>query len=154
MIMHNFYHPQKSKGLKTPHILGLTASPIMGSNPKSLSKIEATLDALCQTPTKHRTELQLQLKPPILTQITYKTPPRTEQLTGYTRTVKSLSQAFLALKIEDDPYVLDLQKHDGEKSAAKLKKVFSNHKTWCQDQMKSFRETSLKIAADLGAWAA
>lgn len=55
-IMTNFYHPRKSKGQHIPHILGLTASPVMRSNATSLVKIEETLDAICRTPTKHRAE--------------------------------------------------------------------------------------------------
>jgi len=47
-IMENFYHTRKRSDLPTPHILGLTASPVMRSNPTSLGKIENTLDAICK----------------------------------------------------------------------------------------------------------
>lgn len=29
LIMHQFYHPAKANGVSVPHILGLSASPVM-----------------------------------------------------------------------------------------------------------------------------
>lgn len=66
--MQSFYHPQKCRGSAVPLILGLTASPVMKSNTESLEKIEETLDSICRTPTRHRDELRLQVKLPVLSQ--------------------------------------------------------------------------------------
>ena len=112
------------------------------------------MDAICRTPTKHRSELRLQVNLPVLTHVRYKSSAPESLLTGYTRTMASLSQAFASLKIEDDPYVLDLMSQGTEKSLRKLDKIRLNHKTWCQQQLKTLCATSLKICHELGAWAA
>ena len=152
--MNNFYHSQKSEGSHVPHILGLSASPVMRSDPASLVKIEETLAAVVRTPTKHRAELRLHVNLPILSQIHYQSLPAEDLLTGYTKTIESLGQVYRGLQITEDPYVLDLIKENTEKSMRKLQKVRMNHKTWCQDQMKSVYATSLKICREMGAYAA
>ena len=140
--------------IQVPHILGLTASPVMRSDPSSVTKIEETLDAICRTPTKHREELRLQVKLPVLSQVTYQPLMPEGSLGSYTRTIDSLGQAFRNLKIVDDPYVISLLEENTERSRRKLEKIQMNHKTWCRDQMKTFHATTLKICSELGAWAA
>jgi hypothetical protein len=152
--MRSFYHSKKSQGLPVPHILGLTASPVMRSDPKSLEKIEQTLDAVARTPTKSRAELRLQVNLPVLAQVFYQSLPDPEQLTGYTETIQSLSLIFVSLNIAEDPFVLSLISEDSEKSRQKLQKVMKNHRTWCQNQMKTFHATSLKICQEMGAYGA
>lgn len=152
--MTSFYHPRKSQGLHVPHILGLTASPVMRSNPLSLVKIEETLNAVAKTPTKHRAELRLQVNLPVLSQVFYQSLPSDALLTSYTKTIESLGQVYESLKISEDPYVLSLMKEKTEKSMRQLQKVRMNHKTWCQDQMKSIYATSLKICREMGAYGA
>lgn len=137
-----------------PHILGLTASPVMRSDPSSVTKIEETLDAICRTPTKHREELRLQVKLPVLSYLTYQPLVPESSLGSYTRTINSLGQAFRNLKLADDPYVISLLEENTERSRRKLKRIQINHKTWCQDQMRSFHATTLKICSEVGAWAA
>jgi hypothetical protein len=126
----------------------------MRFNPDSLTTIEETLDAICRTPTKHRAELRLQVKLPILSQVHHQSLVPEALLTSYTRTLDSLGQAYKGLKISEDPYVLALLEEDTEKSKRKLDKIRMNHKTWCHDQMKSFHATALKLCKELGAWAA
>jgi ERCC4-related helicase len=152
--MTTFYHTRKAMGLNVPHILGLTASPVMRSDPNSVNKIEETLDAICRTPTKHRAELLTQVKRPILSEVFYESLPPADSLSGYTKTIASLGQAYGSLKIQDDPYVLWLLKDDTDKSRRALEKVRLNHKTNSTSQMKSFYATTLKICAELGSWAA
>ncbi|RDL39000.1 uncharacterized protein BP5553_03340 [Venustampulla echinocandica] len=153
-IMRSFYHPRKSQGLSIPHILGLTASPVMRSNPTSLINIEETLNAICRTPKKHRAELRLQVKLPVLSEIYFESLPSEQELTGYTRTIQSLGMAFKALSITDDPYVRGLRRDGTERSLRKLEKVLLNHKTWCFSQMKTFYGMALTICRELGPWAA
>jgi hypothetical protein len=152
--MRSFYHKRKSEGLTVPHILGLTASPVMRSNPDSLTTIEETLDAICRTPTKHRAELRLQVKLPIFSQVYHQSLVPEALLTSYTKTLDSLGQAYKGLKISEDPYVLALLEEDTEESNRKLDKILMNHKTWCHNQMKSFHATALTLCKELGAWAA
>jgi hypothetical protein len=153
-IMKSFYHQRKSQGLQVPHILCLTASPVMRSNPDSLETIEETLDAVARTPTKHRTELRLQVNLPVLLQVFYQSLPSEDLLTGYTKTIESLGQVYRSLKISEDPYVISLVSMNTEKSMRQLQKVRMNHKTWCQDQMKSIHSTSLRICREMGAYGA
>jgi hypothetical protein len=152
--MQNFYHKRKAEGFQVPHILGLTASPVMRSDPLSLTKIEDTLDAICRTPTKHREELRLQVKLPVLSQLSYQPLTPENSLVSYTRTIDSLSRAFRDLKILDDPYIISLRQENTDRSRRKLEKILMNHKTWCHDQIKSFYATTLKICSELGAWSA
>jgi len=154
MIMQSFYHERKRKGLNVPHILGLSASPSMRADPRYLAKVEETLDAICRTPTKSRAELRLQVHLPVLSYVYYQSSPPELQLTGSTRAIASLGQAFADLQIEEDPYVMGLLKEGTESSQRKLQKVRLRRRTWCQDQMKTFHAMSLKICHELGAWAA
>ncbi len=140
--------------VQVPHILGLTASPVMRSDPSSVTKIEETLDAICRTPTKHREELRLQVKLPILSHVTYQPLMPESSLGSYTRTIDSLSHTFRNLKISDDPYFISLREENTERSHRKLEKIQMNHKTWCRDQMKSLHATTLKICSEIGPWAA
>ena len=39
MIMSNFYHPAHNSGQKVPHILGLSASPVINSKPQGLQYV-------------------------------------------------------------------------------------------------------------------
>jgi hypothetical protein len=137
-----------------PHILGLTASPVMKSDPLSVIKIEETLDALCRTPKKHRAELRLQVRLPVLSQVFYEHLASESSLGSYTRTIDSLGRAFQDLKLSEDPYVISLIQENTDRSRRQLEKIRLNHKTWCRDQMKSFLTTTLKICSELGAWAA
>ena len=151
--MQGFYHKRKAEGLDVPHILGLTASPVMRSDPMSVNKIEETLDAICRTPKLHRAELLQNTKRPALLEVFYHSLEE-GTLSEYTKTIASLGQAYRALRITDDPYVIALLKEDTDKSRRQLEKVRLNHKTWCTSQMKSFHATSLKVCKELGAWAA
>jgi ERCC4-related helicase len=128
------------------------ASPVMRSDASSLGKIEETLDAICRSPTIYRAELRAQVNLPILSHIYYE--PTENSLTGFTKTISSLGQAFLDLKLEHDPYFQAQLKENSERSLRRVQKMRLTQKTWCQDQMKSFYATSLKIYHDLGAWAA
>ena len=65
VIMRDSYHHAKAKGTEDlPHVLGLTASPVMSAKSSSLETIEANLDAKAITPKIHRTELERYVYPP------------------------------------------------------------------------------------------
>ncbi|KAA8565230.1 hypothetical protein EYC84_010961 [Monilinia fructicola] len=149
-IMTSFYHPNRSK-TPLPHILGLSASPVMRSDKKSLSKIEETLDAICRTPKVHQADLRLQVKLPILSIIYYI--PEVECIA--TKTITSLGVVIQGLNIFEDPCVLNLKSSDDEKSQRELAKILRNHKTYSQVQLRSIYNTSHGILfPELGSWAA
>ncbi|KAK0104085.1 Dicer-like protein 2 [Cadophora gregata f. sp. sojae] len=149
-IMSDFYHPRKISGQSLPHILGLTASPVMRSNPRSLIEIEKVMDSICRTPSKHRAELRLEVKLPVLLQISY------QAATTFTpsKSLASLKKAFVDMNIMEDPSFLSLLKDNSEKGRAKADKVRMTGKTWCSNQVKSFHSTASKINEELGTWAA
>ncbi|PVH89342.1 P-loop containing nucleoside triphosphate hydrolase protein [Cadophora sp. DSE1049] len=149
-IMSSFYHPRKDSGQSLPHILGLTASPVMRSNPRSLIDIEKIMDAICRTPSKHRAELRLEVKLPVLLQIAY----QATTVAAPSKSLASLKKAFVDMKITEDPYFLSLLKDNSEKGRAKADKVRMSGKTWCSNEIKSFQGTASKINEDLGPWAA
>lgn len=153
-LMQTCYNRQKFKGGAVPHILGLTASPLMRSDPASLNVIEETLDAICRTPKKYRSELRLQVKLPVFSQVYFEGPSSDVILTGYTRSIKSLGAVLANLKIREDPYVQALIEENSERSKRSLEKVLVNYKTWTHDQIKTLYNTSLRMCAELGAWAA
>ena len=153
-ILHNFYHPEKAQSLPLPHILGLTASPVMRSDPLSLEKIEQTLDAVARTPTKHRAELRLQVNLPVLRKVSYQSLPPPNQLTAYTTSVRSLGQIYSGLNIAEDPYVLYLNNEHTEKSKRELAEVMTHHRTKSQRQIRAFHATALKICHEMGAYGA
>ncbi|KAF7927096.1 hypothetical protein BELL_0782g00030 [Botrytis elliptica] len=149
-IMKSFYHPYKSRS-PIPHILGLSASPVMRSSPQSLSDIEETLDAVCCTPKLHQADLRLRVKLPLLS-IIYYTPESTIIMT---KTVASLRNVVQSLNIFEDPYVLTLKRSDSDKSQRELAKVLRSFKTYSQIQLKSIDKTSNEIIlVELGPWAA
>ncbi|QSZ33077.1 hypothetical protein DSL72_002662 [Monilinia vaccinii-corymbosi] len=149
-IMTSFYHPNKSKS-PLPHILGLSASPVMRSNPQSLSKIEETLDAVCRTPKIHQADLRLRSRLPVLSIVDYVQ----EETECIPTTIASLRKVIQELDIFEDPYVLHLKRSGSEKSQRELRKILTNYKTYSQTQLRSIYETSHKIIlVELGSWAA
>ncbi|TVY20766.1 Dicer-like protein 2 [Lachnellula arida] len=151
-IMKSFYHRRKAEGHNVPRILGLTASPVMRSDPKSVTQIEETLDAICRTPKYHRAELLKNNKRPVLSEVFFDK-LEVGDLSEYTRTIASLGQAYDGLNIAEDPYVIGLIKEDTDRSRRKLEKVRLSRKTWCTSEMKRFHSTALKVCKELGAWA-
>ncbi|PBP21955.1 RNase3 domain-containing protein [Diplocarpon rosae] len=148
-IMSLFYHRRKGAGLSVPNILGMTASPIMKTNPQGLAIIESTLDAICRTPIKHRAELRLEVKLPLLLRVQYQKP-----LLDSNKAIQSLSLAYVNLDIEKDPYFAKLSKDKSEQGQNNLARVRLSGKTSCCDQIKSFCTTAKTILQDLGPWAA
>ncbi|KAK2625821.1 hypothetical protein QTJ16_005133 [Diplocarpon rosae] len=144
-----FYHRRKGAGLSVPNILGMTASPIMKTNPQGLAIIESTLDAICRTPIKHRAELRLEVKLPLLLRVQYQKP-----LLDSNKAIQSLSLAYVNLDIEKDPYFAKLSKDKSEQGQNNLARVRLSGKTSCCDQIKSFCTTAKTILQDLGPWAA
>ena len=69
--MQDYYWPDKTSKKYVPHILGLTASPVMGSNLDGLEILESILDATCKSPRKQKLDLSLHVKLPIMIQIVF-----------------------------------------------------------------------------------
>src|SRR5271155_2523165 len=104
MVMRDFYKPSLALRLPVPHILGLSASPIMSSKPKSLENIEETLHSLCRTPIKYRAELSLHVKMPELCTTLYRENSIAAELMRHPNSLKSLYSLYSNLNILNDPY--------------------------------------------------
>jgi hypothetical protein len=152
--MRNFYSRNKALGLNVPHILGLTASPVMRSSTSSLGKIEQTLDAICRSPSKHRAELRLQVKLPVLCQVRYSASAAGGPLAVPTRMMISLADSYHGLRLTNDPYYLSLLKDNSYRGRRRLDKVRLSMKTPASEQMRSFTATANKIWLELGPSAA
>ncbi|KAK5805866.1 hypothetical protein VI817_000124 [Penicillium citrinum] len=70
-IMRDFYHPMHLEEQHVPHILGLTASPIMRSNVGEIRKIESNLNAITRTPQKERKELMCYVHRPAIIKLPF-----------------------------------------------------------------------------------
>lgn len=150
-IMQNFYHSAKQDGDPTPHVLALSASPVMNraAGKNSLQTIESNLDATTITPTQYRDELDAYVHPPKLVKIEFgESCP--DQLSVACR---ALAIALASYDFEQDPYVLELQARSlqGDSKALRgLQEIRDTGKTYCTDQLKLLSNRARHINNDLG----
>lgn len=135
--MKEFYWENKAKRAQVPHILGLTASPVVRSDISALEKLEQTLDAVCRSPTKHREELLACSQRPSLVSITFK-PTMQLAPTEYTESIQRLVAARNNLDIMSDPFVVSLRHDKSDRARRQLEKALKQRSTYVQDCMKSF----------------
>jgi hypothetical protein len=109
--------------------------------------IERNLDSICKTPRIHREELLRFVHRPILVHQMFEA-----SCLHPFRMLQDLTDLYHGINIYDDPCVKKLLA-DGGTSSPQLQKVVTRRKTACQDQLKSFVETSWKIYEELGTWA-
>ncbi|KAL1855798.1 Dicer-like protein 2 [Diaporthe australafricana] len=152
-IMKEFYREAKDKGNPIPHILGLTASPVVRSDIASLEELEDTLDSLCRSPTRHREELLAHTKRPLMFNIQYNPKLKTPRH-EYTQSMVKLHRAFADLDLKDDPYVQWLCAQNTDRSRRKLNDAVMKRETYIQRTMKTFCRRSVEICRDSGSWAA
>jgi ERCC4-related helicase len=152
--MHDFYWLKKTAKESVPHILGLTASPIMGSNLGGLETLESTLDATCKSPRKQKIDLSMYVKPPVMVQIPFNDNGPIATNPDDSRNMSSLIAVYLNLDIHDDPEIIRLRSSNTDASKRKLERALMGKKTFIQNQMKSFVRTSGEIKKCLGTWAA
>ncbi|KAJ5772613.1 hypothetical protein N7520_003142 [Penicillium odoratum] len=152
-IMQNHYHPTllKSGREAVPRILGLTASPIVRSNPTELEIIEANLDAVCRTPLTHREELLQHVHPPHLERILY-SPSEPQNLGAESNLLLPLLRCIQSYDIRQDPYIQMLRQLP--ETEAEAEKVTTSSKTYCSEQLTKLREQSCHIYEELGGDAA
>lgn len=150
-IMQNFYHPAKQIGDPRPHVLALSASPVMNSaaNQNSLQTIESNLDATTVTPVRYHEELDAYVHPPRLVKIEF-----AESCPDHVSTAcRVLEIALSSYDFEQDPYVLELKSrslHCDSKALRSLQEVMDTGKTYCTDQLKLLSNRARHINNDLG----
>jgi hypothetical protein len=148
--MRDFYRQSKENREPVPHIMGLTASPIMRSSLEGIAQLETTLDAVCRTPTMHRDELLACVKRPEVSHITY-SPPDSPT---FTSSMNSLQAIYQQLDIRQDPFILNLKAEGTDRSRRELETALTRDDTPVQNQLKSFCRGSRVISGELGTWAA
>lgn len=135
--MKEFYWESKAKKDSVPHILGLTASPVVRSQISALEKLEFTLDAVCRSPTKHREELLAHSQRPSLVSVTFR--PRLHiSPAEYSESLNKLVGARNRLNILEDPFVVSLMHDKSDRARRQLERALKQKRTYVQDCMKSF----------------
>ncbi|KAK0706786.1 hypothetical protein B0T26DRAFT_472686 [Lasiosphaeria miniovina] len=153
-LMNEFYWPAKQIGHEVPHILGLTASPLVTSKAEELEVLETTLDAICRRPNKHRDELIAQVNRPDMIATPYGSLLDVAAYGGPTSSMSSLKKAYLELDIKKDPYIVPLLATNTLQSRAKLREALIKRNTYAQRQMKAFCARAWEMCVHLGPWAA
>lgn len=152
--MHDYYWPEKTSQKYVPHILGLTASPVMGSNLDGLEILESTLDATCKSPRKQKLDLSLHVKLPTMIQIAFNGNQPITMIPHNSGNMRSLRSVYLNLNIDDDPEVIRLRTTNTDASRRKLEQAIIGKKTFIQNQIRSFIRSAGAIDLALGTWAA
>ncbi|KAI7788663.1 RNase3 domain-containing protein [Diaporthe eres] len=151
-IMREFYQESKGKGNPVPHVLGLTASPVVRADISSLEELENTLDATCRSPTRHRQELLAHTRRPSMFNIQYRSKLKVLR-NEYTLSMSKIHKAHAGLDIKEDPYVHWLCAQNTDRSKRKLSDAFMKKDTYTQGAMKKFCRRSVEICRDMGSWA-
>jgi len=144
-IMRDFYHPTKLRGDAVPHVLGLSASPVLNSN--GLAAIESNLDAVTVTPKRFREELETHTHPPELTKVDYdeNAPALRQDSICY-----KLYQEVTCYDLGNDPYVLELLDQDDHQAKLRLLKVYKKGKTNTSEQLHTLMTRAGHISTQLG----
>ncbi|KAK1754599.1 dicer-like protein 2 [Echria macrotheca] len=154
-LMREIYWRDKQNGREVPHIMGLTASPLMRNNFKDLETLESTLDAVCRTPTEHRDELMTMVNRPQVHTVRYPDPPSPEgnDLSRATPSLASLTSVFRGLNLLQDPDVIYETAQKTERSRQKLLRIMKTQSTYCRTKFRSFINAAKVMHSQLGSWA-
>lgn len=150
--MREFYREAKDKDNPVPHVLGLTASPVVRADISSLEDLEKTLDATCRSPTRHREELLANTRRPSMFNIQYVPRLKVPQ-NEYTQSMSRIHEAHKGLDIKEDPYIHWLRAQNTDRSKRKLSDAFMKKDTYVQGAMKKFCRRSVDTCRDMGSWA-
>lgn len=150
-MMQTFYHPKKTTSPKElPHILGLTASPIMGSDRRAVRELEVNLDAICISPRRHLSELMQCVYRPELEKIVI-----SSELPTSPECLESLRDKVRAIAPEHDPYVRSLMKDGRPESRKRLGECLEGTRVpYCIKQLRALCRRADRLLEDLGPWAA
>ncbi|KAL1297620.1 hypothetical protein AAFC00_006178 [Neodothiora populina] len=133
--MQNFYYPAKSRSQAVPHILGLSASPVVNAKSGGLETLERNLDSHACTPKRCRTELMQYVHIPELQKHFYCSTPEYDG--SQSPLYVCYRQALREYDIENDPYVQALKSSIEASAMAKIADIRMSRKTYCYKQLKS-----------------
>ena len=151
-IMRDFYYPAKLAGHLVPHILGLSASPVMSTKDKDkdLRSIESNLDATIVTPRRYRDELDVFLHRPTLLKVLYESEDLNNDPHQSSSCFAALMKESRTYDFSQDPYVQELQERSDARAAKHLKEAFTKRKTYCAEQLKAFCSRAQALQEQLG----
>ncbi|KAK7607824.1 hypothetical protein BKA81DRAFT_366321 [Phyllosticta paracitricarpa] len=155
-IMQDFYHVDSLHEERTslPHILGLTATPVVNASGNDLGVIEKSLNALAMAPKMHRTELIQYTHKPELVKLMYET--SSSGASEEPPILVALRKAYQEYDIEKDPYILSLRQRSLEETSAQerifheLNELLQNRKTYVHEQLRKLYVHALMIFNELG----
>ncbi|KAK4935276.1 Dicer-like protein 2 [Elasticomyces elasticus] len=149
-IMKVHYHLFNDPKLKSnlPHILGLSASPIVKSSTSEIDQLEANLNAKCKTPMQQLEQYTGFVNMPKLEILTYE-----ENIGLPSALLTRLKDAIAAVQLKDDPYVHELRQRSDLPAQEKLTKILKRNATSAIIELRRFSRSSAAIHADLGRWA-
>ena len=154
--MRDYYHTIAVDSMDRPAILGLTASPVVRSKPQELQTIENNLDAIAKTPVVHRNELLKHETAPTLVPIRYSHFLPGLQQSDRETAVQVIVRMTEGLSIDNDPYIKTLRtkaKAGDLRATNSIRRLLTSEKTYCQIQIKAFRNKAENLAEELGDWA-
>lgn len=151
-IMRNFYHPAKLQKKVIPHILGLTASPIMSAKSSSLETIEANLDAKAVTPKVHRSELDEYVHPPDVLRVYFQN--SNDDAEWYVPLYHALKRSLDSYDLSSDPWIKRLLAVGDDTSQAQLNQQLLAPNTSCYKQLKTLHQRASHLKEQLGDSAA
>lgn len=147
------YRDYKTNGRPVPCVLGLTASPVIGSDKDTLERLEETLDSVCRAPSRHRTELLSMVNRPVLSIEPFDTQVPSGHIIP-TALMSSLHRVYHELDIRRDPFVVRKRAENTERSRIELCNALDKNDTYVFRQMRSFCRRSEEICRELGHYAA
>ncbi|KAK4678476.1 LOW QUALITY PROTEIN: Dicer-like protein 2 [Podospora pseudoanserina] len=153
-LMRESYAKLKQEGKPVPHILGLTASPLMRSNLAGIETLEQTLDAICRTPCRHRDELMAQVNRPEMKAFIYGDLPEPQNAILSSSNMTRLIDTLRQMDITADPHIIRLREENTERSREALKSAIMSRNTQSQKQMKALFARAREMRMNLGPWAA
>ena len=166
--MRDFYHPTRhERGPDAvPHILGLTASPIVRSKPSELQlvskapfrlfflthfrTIEANLDSISRTPRVQRQEMLEYVHRPVLCRIDYRRLSATNDLCDDC-TLQGLISVCERPGVQHD--LPNLNFGPERESYVKPEKMLSNSRRSSEQQLRKFLAKAEHVYEELGPWA-
>ena len=148
--MQNFYHSEKLNGRPVPPIMGLTASPIISSKLKSVKELEATMNAVCITPTIHREELLRMVNKPHLLRCVFES----QSYIAITSFMHSFREMIRSIDPTTDPHVLRMRTDRSEEGRRKVLQMIMKNESLSQTQLEGLWTRSKTIQQELGDWAA
>ncbi|OQV01614.1 Ribonuclease III domain-containing protein [Cladophialophora immunda] len=149
-IMQLHYHPYNITGsdFELPHILGLSASPVVRNTVTEKTVLEQNLHAICKTPLQQLDEYTAFVNMPDLMILTYSPAQETPS-----NLQAALAGIVSSIHVHDDPVMDTLRPRDDREAHRQLEKILKKNCTPAMRELQSLERSSKDIQESLGNWA-